>query len=321
MTRKLVLPLALQLVAFSATVAIAACAAPAGSTPPAPTAAASWHLVLLGDSVLDGIESGVKEPAEARLGATPSVKSWINPDIARYSSGGERSSDMLDRLRSDEALRADLKGADAIWFNVPVGVLLDTCGSPGADRTTLQACLPKALDQYTSDADSIMAAIVAIRPPSAAAIRVVTVWQFLLPTLRRAGTDDLIVPIWRQLNAAVATAARVHGIDLVDAYTAISGSDGRRDAITAGDLRDDEEHLTSRGQARLVDMLVASGVTAGERRPGAGPGSTWPRCGLAFRGSAWPRGGSIARRGYADRAPGLRCRRLGPTRASLGTGR
>ena len=234
---------------------------PATNPPSAGTAEApAFHLVLMGDSVFNGVGYAASQLIGPKLGVAVTVAEWINPDLEKYEVGGERAPDLLARLRTDEALRADIRAAGAIWFDVPSGLMIDICGQANVSRTTVEACLPTVTSRYANDAHEIMSEIVALRPPTRAAIRVLTVWQFFLPTFRAAGTVDLAVQGWQQMRADVKQAARRHGIGVVDTYLAFSGSDGLRDAIGAGDVLSDEVHLTGQGVGRLTKLFVASGL-------------------------------------------------------------
>ncbi len=95
------------------------------------TAPARWDIVLLGDSVWLQSKRALEQRLEDELGVELVMHDWINPDIDKYDVGGERSSDLLARLRTDENLRNDIREAEIIGFDVPTGVFLDTCtGDP-----------------------------------------------------------------------------------------------------------------------------------------------------------------------------------------------
>lgn len=236
--------------------------------PGSPQAATSpelppYRLVLMGDSMLNGVQGAAIPVIAAKLGVSVSVQSWINPDAARYDIGGERAADLTARLRTDEALRADIRAADAIWFDVPLGAFLDACGppSPTVAGAALKRCLATATAENAKDADAMLGAIVALRPPGKAAIRVLTVWQYFRSTFVEGKSLDVAVSAWQEARAAVKRAATRSGIGVVDSYPVFSGSDGKRDAVAAGDQLSDEVHLTDQGVKRLVDLFVASGLT------------------------------------------------------------
>jgi hypothetical protein len=257
---------------LSVAVMLAACAAPddgpdsrGASTSADP---AAWDLVLLGDSVWLQAKPLLERRLEEELGVDIVVHDWINPDLESDQVGGERSGDLLVRLRTDEKLRQDLRDAEIIGFDVPTGVLLDYCTSDPATapRAETKACFDKGVAIYQQDAPAIIDELVALRSPEDAIIRATTVWQFYTPTFRAAGKYDLVRPRWRELNRAVLDSAERHGITVLPAYDTFSGPDGSRDPVAEGDVQPDELHLTTyQGAERFVDLFVASGLTpAGE---------------------------------------------------------
>ena len=75
-------------------------------------------------------------------------------------------------------------------------------------------------------------------------------------TCRQASSN----PDWAESSAAYrADAAARHEIPLVRADDAFTGPDGERDPVVAGDVLEDETHLTSQGGERLVDLIAALG--------------------------------------------------------------
>ncbi len=235
-------------------------AAPTQASEPTTSAAPTWDLVLMGDSVLLQPTWHIVSRLEQELGVTVKLHEWINPDIAKYgSNGGERSADLLARLQTDEALRQDLRDADVILFDVPFGILNDTCKGLDRSSSELESCWAESSAAYRADADGIFTELVALRDPSDAIIRVTDVWQFLWPTFHSLGIYNTVRPAWQAMNQGVADAAARHEIPLVRAYDAFTGPDGERDPVAAGDVLEDETHLTSQGSERLVDLIVALG--------------------------------------------------------------
>jgi GDSL-like Lipase/Acylhydrolase family len=242
----------------------ASAATPAATPAPtaAPTPRRTADLVLMGDSVLLQPGPSIRGRLQDELGVTLILYGWVNPDLAKYDAGGERSADLLARLRTDDRLRADLRDAEVIVFDVPFGVINDRCPDPAAPAAEVEACFAWVVPRYRADVDAIFGELVALRDPADAIIRVTDVWQFLWPTFDRAGTYDVVRPAWQAMNQAVADAAARYGIPLVRAYDLFTGPDGDRDPVAAGDVASDEFHMTASGVKRFVDALAALGFEA-----------------------------------------------------------
>lgn len=246
-----------------------------------PTPRPVADLVLMGDSVLLQAGPAIKGRFGDELGVTLFLHDWINPDLADYQAGGrgggERSADLLARLRTDDRLRADVREAKVIVFDVPFGVLNDRCPDPTVPASDVKACFDQVLPGYRADVDAIFEEVVALRDPADAIIRATDVWQFLWPTFHQAGTYDAARPAWQLMNEAVADAAARHGIPLLRAYDLFTGPDGDRDPVAAGDVEADEFHLTGQGVRRFVDALADLGfATTANSEPSATPDGDGP---------------------------------------------
>ena len=240
-------------------------AEPAASASSSATASAAerpvWDLVVMGDSVWIDIGAPFARAIEDARGVDVRLHTWINPDLGRYTQGGERSADLLARLRTDEQLRADIGDAEIILFDVPMGVINDICTSDPhtAGVEEVAACLSEASAAYRADVGPIFDELVTLRDPSQAMVRVTDVWQFFYPTFQAAGTLDVARSAWQEMNGAVIDAADRSGIPVIRAYDAFTGPQGERDPVAAGDVSPDQVHLTSQGQTRLIAMVLDLG--------------------------------------------------------------
>lgn len=235
--------------------------APGGAASSSASAAPDWDLVLMGDSVLLQPGPTIETRLEGELGVNLRLSDWINPDRSKYANGGERSADLVARLRTDEKLRQDLRDAEIIVFDVPTGIVNDVCTGDPSTSTDVQtaSCMDEAVALYTPDVEAVFEELVALRDPAQAMTRVTDVWQFLYPTFVAAGTYDVVRPRWQEMNKAVHDAAARYGIPVVQAYEEFSGPDGDRDPVASGDVQDDQFHLTQQGVDRFVDLLVSGG--------------------------------------------------------------
>jgi hypothetical protein len=232
-----------------------------GGESASPSAVPDWDLVLMGDSVLLQPSGTLERRLEGELGVNLQLSNWINPDLSKYASGGERSADLVARLRTDEELRQDLRDAEIIVFDVPVGILNDVCpGEPGTLTVEQASCFDEAAALYKPDAEAVFEELVALRDPADAMIRVTDVWQFFHPTFVEAGTYDVVRPRWQEMNKAVRAQADRYGIPIVPSYEEFSGPDGDTDPVASGDVQYDQVHLSQQGVDRFVDLLISEGL-------------------------------------------------------------
>ena len=247
--------------ASSPSVAASEAAAATTSASATPVERPSWDVVLIGDSVWNGVGYLVSTAVKDFYEVDVWQHNWINPDFDSYANGGKRSADLLERLRTDEQLRAEISEAEIILFDVPMGVMNDTCTGDPATATVASAtaCMAEASAAYRADVGPIFDELAALRDPSQAVIRVMDVWQFFYPTFQSAGTLDVARSTWQEMNAAVIDVADSHGIAVIHAYDAFTGPEGDQDPVAAGDVLSDQVHLTVQGQMRVVDLIVELG--------------------------------------------------------------
>lgn len=219
-----------------------------------------WDLVLMGDSVLLQPSSALEARLERDMGVELTSHDWINPDLAAHEGTGERSTELLERLRTDADLRRDLQEAEVIVFDVPFGIINDLCPEPASITAEEQdRCFSEVVPQYQADVDAIFDELVSLRDPSDAVIRVTDVWQFYWPTLHSVGDYDIVRSAWQAMNRSVADAATRYGIPLIRAYDEFTGPTGDRDPVAAGDVQADEAHLSTQGVSRFVELVAALG--------------------------------------------------------------
>jgi len=171
----------------------------------------------------------------------------------------------VTRLRTDEQLRDDLRQADVITFVVPLGLFVDQCPfdpvayQPAGTKAQLQACRPQVVSEYKADVHAFFDALVAIRSPSEALIRVVDNYQSMWQRLHDLGVYEVVRPYWQKTNDAIRAAAAEHGIPVVHAYDEFNGPDGQIDGVAARYVDGDQLHLSFEGAERLGQMLVDLG--------------------------------------------------------------
>ena len=120
----------------------------------------------------------------------------VDVHLHDWARANAHSSRLLERLRTNEELRNDLRGAEVISFQVPIGVIVEPLktyefGEPGeCGGDDNQECLREAFETYRSDTDAIIAEIVSLRSPTDALIRAQDVYQIKVRETQASGSFE-----------------------------------------------------------------------------------------------------------------------------------
>jgi lysophospholipase L1-like esterase len=212
----------------------------------------TWTYVALGDSVTWGMIPLYAEMLEEDLGVTVIVQD--------RTASGDHSSRLLERLRTSNWLRKELREADVITIEIPWNAFEDPClaylnGSPGAcGGSDNQDCLREALETYMADTDAIIAEIVSLRGPSEALIRIQDTYQFHVGQSKAEGAFETINRYWREANAHVIEVAENYHIPVARVYDAFMGEEGVEDPQARG-LIHDGRHTSPEGAALMAELF------------------------------------------------------------------
>ena len=235
-----------------------ACNAPQHSPTPTPSPTPTeempeWDYVAMGESITMGMVTRYAEILGQDLGVTIDFHDWQVP--------GEHSSRLLERLRTNEQLRSDLREAEVITFLIPLGVIggpmqMYEFGEPGAcGGADNQDCLREAFATYMADTDEIIAEIVALRSPTEALIRIQDTWQIKVRESQETGSFEMFNAYWREVNAHVIEVATSYNIPVARVYDAFMGEGGVEDPRDQGLLGLDGIHPTSEGSALVAELF------------------------------------------------------------------
>ena len=217
-----------------------------------PVKGEEWDYVAIGDSVTWGFVDYYKDFLEEDLGVTVKVHNW--------TKGGDHSSRLLERLRTNEEFRNSIRKAEVITFEIPWGVVSTPCqtyvgiltGSCGGEDN--QDCLREAFGIYKSDTEEILAEIVSLRSPSDALIRTMTTYQFQVARTKESGTFEVINKYWRDANAHVEEVASAYEIPVAHVYDVFMGESGTEDPREKG-LLYDPMHTTDKGAYIMAELF------------------------------------------------------------------
>lgn len=191
----------------------------------------------------------------------------VEVDLRNRVVGGIPSSELLERLRTDEDLRADLGVADVVTTDIPINVWVKPMqivggwgGNDPADcgGDDIQLCLRDALEQYKADTDAIIDELVGICREDAL-IRLYDVPMLNTGYKLETGTLDTINPYWKAGMDYVEKSAARYGIPVAQVYDEFMGPDGTDDPYVKGLLLDDQLHPNAKGAALIADLLDALG--------------------------------------------------------------
>lgn len=233
---------------------------PTSLPPSAPTGAPGGparHVLGLGDSVVSGANCDCPDYIEGltRLLAARDHRAVAATDDA---VSGATSSDLLEALRTDASIRADVRSADVVVVTVGANDLY-----PSLDQWRQGGCGP---DCYQPDiavmADrvrQIVDAVSALQNHSGA-ILVTNYWNVFTDgdVAREAETDgylDWSDAVTRAANSAICRSAAADQVRCVDLYTAFKG-DG--DSNPTPLLADDGDHPNPAGTALISRAVLAA---------------------------------------------------------------
>lgn len=184
-------------------------------------------------------------------------------DLRNRAVGGLHSTTMVEQLRTDEQLRADLADADVVTTNIPINVWVEPMktagGWQGRDPTECggddgQQCLRDALEIYKADTDAIIDELVTICDDDAL-IRLYDTYMISTGYKLETGTLGISNPYWKAGMDYVEESAARYGIPVAQVYDAFMGPDGTDDPYIKGLIDDDQLHPNANGAALMADVL------------------------------------------------------------------
>jgi hypothetical protein len=212
-----------------------------------------WDYVAFGESITSGMTKRYAKILEQDLGVTIVLHDW------QFTNA--HSSDLLEKIRTDEQLRQDLQGAEVITLNIPLGAIatamrtyayggLGECG--GEDN---QDCIQEAFSIYMADTEQIIAEIVSLRKPSEALIRIIDTWQLKVRETKGTGSFGMYNQYWREANAHIVDEASIYGIPVAHVFDAFMGEGGNEDPRDLGLVGSDGLHPTKDGSDLMAELL------------------------------------------------------------------
>jgi hypothetical protein len=184
-------------------------------------------------------------------------------DLRNHVVGGVHSTEMLDWLRTNESLRADLAEADVVTTDIPIAWFVEPLKTVGgwqdADPADCggddgEQCLRDALDGYRADTDAIIDEIVSICGDDVL-IRLYDNFMINTGYKLESGTLDVSNPYWKAGMDYVEESAARYGIPVAQVYDEFMGLEGTDDPYLKGLLGEDQMHPNAEGAALIADLL------------------------------------------------------------------
>lgn len=216
----------------------------------------TWQYAALGDSLAAG--------ALAQLGYVPRYATYINTDtgatVTTLNLGipGWQSSDLLNALQNDPAIRSQVSGAQVVTWDIGGNDLSNahdsfvnnTCG--GADN---QDCFRSAVTTFEANWDAIVVELLKLRDPSKTILRTMDIYNPYVASDMQAGTFTTVEPYLDQVNNHIHDNANTNNIPVAAVHTAFNGADGTQDPASLGLIAADGFHPNDAGHKVIADQL------------------------------------------------------------------
>lgn len=228
-------------------------ASPAPSISPAPGPGPSLTYVALGDSVTRGFlglftyVGFYRDHLEADRG--------VPVEVNNLAVSGWTSAQLREGLQHDEKIRAAVRGAQVLTWNIGGNDLRrareqymrGTCGGPRN-----QDCLRLAVDNFKTNWEIIVREISTLRAPGAT----IKTMDIYYPFVDEDGPHFAALnPYFTEVNRTIASTSAAAGIPVAPAHTAFNGLAGNQDPDRLGYLTFDGYHPGRLGHKVIADLL------------------------------------------------------------------
>lgn len=219
-----------------------------GTVLPAPTAVAmlgtkEWHYVAFGDSQAWLFPRFYAKYIEADLG--------VKVQVIERSRSGERSVDLLNRLRTDQSVRDEVREAEIITYEAsPAAYGSLTCMWGGAPD-----CSAESAPGYVADLDAIAKEILALRKGLPTVIRAQNFYSPFFKSWNKRGAYLECRRCWDALNESVLRAAAQNNVPVADVYSALNGPNHDADPLDKDYLSSDGIHTNDEGAKAIADAF------------------------------------------------------------------
>jgi lysophospholipase L1-like esterase len=241
--------------------------------PGAGRAQAVWQYTALGDSLAFGVDD------QQAGGYVPRYRNYAQQDagatVTLINRGvpGWTSDDLLNALRTDSSLRAQVAGSRVVTFQIGGNDLLQalqryqagTCGGPDNRQ-----CFGETIARFKSNWNAIVAQVLSLRSTDDTVIRTMDIYNPVVFQLKLFGVFDQVKPYLDDINRHILITSIANRIPVARVYREFNGPAGDQDAgLQRGYMAPDGIHPNAAGHE-----AIARAFRALSYRPLAGPTST-----------------------------------------------
>ncbi|MCA1564614.1 MAG: DUF4214 domain-containing protein [Acidobacteria bacterium] len=227
---------------------------------PAAAQAQTWQYTALGDSLAAGLNDSqggyaarYRNYVQADTGATVNL---VNKGVSGLTSAG-----LLNALRTDDTLRAQIANSQIVTWNIGANDFQDavaryqsgTCG--GADN---QDCIRATVASFKANWNAIIAQILSLRSPSNTIIRTMDNYNPAVDLARVFGFLPVIKPYLDDINRFIILSAINNRIAPALVYQAFNGLNGELDAGRRGYISADGIHPNDTGHDIIAGQFRAT---------------------------------------------------------------
>ncbi|HEY9282517.1 MAG TPA: GDSL-type esterase/lipase family protein [Pyrinomonadaceae bacterium] len=226
--------------------------------PAAARAQAAWQYTALGDSLAFGIDDPQGGGYVPRLRAHAQTDTGVTVNLVNRGVPGWTSDDLLNALRTDQNLRAQVASSRVVTFNIGGNDVLNalqryqagTCG--GADN---QRCFGETVARFKSNWNAIIAQILALRSTDDTVIRTMDIYNPVVNLLKLFGVFEQAKPHLDDINRHIHLTSIANRIPVARVYREFNGPNGDQDAGARGLMAPDGIHPNAAGHAAIANAF------------------------------------------------------------------
>jgi lysophospholipase L1-like esterase len=219
----------------------------------------TWQYTALGDSLAAGLN-------DSQGGYAVRFRNYVQADtgasvtLVNRGVSGWTSADLLNALRTDESLRAQIANSQIVTWNIGANDFQDallrfqsgSCG--GSDN---QDCIRAAVANLKTNWNAIVAQILSLRSPSNTVLRTMDNYNPAVDLARTFGVLHIVKPYLEEINRFIFLSAINNRIGCARVYQAFNGVNGEADAGRRGYLSADGLHPNELGHDIIASEFRA----------------------------------------------------------------